>query len=64
MKADTTDVTASGDTDISVGGLTVSDRFMWRADCTLPYLENAVQWYVPCAKRVQTHVQPLQGCTL
>jgi len=40
----------SGDTDISVGGLTVSDRFISRADSTLPYLEYAVQRYVPCGK--------------
>ena len=39
MEADITDETVSGDTDISVGGLTVSDRFISRADCTLPYLE-------------------------
>jgi hypothetical protein len=51
ITADIIDETVSGDTDISVGGLTVSDRFISRADCTLPYLENAVQWYVPCAKR-------------
>ena len=50
MEADLTDETVSGDTDISVGGLTVSDRFISRADCTLPYLEYAVQRYVPCAK--------------
>jgi hypothetical protein len=47
---DMIDETVSGDTDISVGGLTVSDRFISRADCTLPYVEYAVQWYVPCAK--------------
>ena len=50
MEAHLTDETMSGDTDISVGGLTVSDRFISRADSTLPYLEYAVQWYVPCAK--------------
>ena len=50
MEAYTTDETVSGNTDISVGGLTVSERFISRADCTLPYLEGAVQWYVPCAK--------------
>ena len=52
-KADTTDETVSGDTDISIGGLTVSERFISRADCTLPYLEGAVQWYVLCAKCVK-----------
>jgi len=40
----------SGYTDISVGGLTVNDRFISRTACTLPYLEYAVQRYVPCAK--------------
>jgi hypothetical protein len=49
-KANLTDETVSGDMDISVGGLTVSDRFISRADCTLPYLKYAVQRYVPCAK--------------
>ena len=48
--ADTIYETVSGDTDIEVGGSTVSDRFISRADCTLPYLVDAVQWYVPCAK--------------
>jgi len=50
METELTDETVSGDTDISVGCLTVSDRFISRADCTLIYLEEAVQWYVPCAK--------------
>jgi hypothetical protein len=50
MEADLTGETVSGDTDISVGGLTVSDRFISRADWTVSYSENAVQWYVPCAK--------------
>ena len=50
MATELTDETVSGDTDISVGGLTVSGRFLSRADCTLPYLQDAVQWYVPCAK--------------
>jgi hypothetical protein len=50
ITADIIDERVSGDTDISVGGLTVSDSFISRADCTLPYLENAVQWYVPWAK--------------
>jgi hypothetical protein len=50
IKADLIDETVSADTDISVGGLTVSDRFISRAECTLPYLENAVQWYVSWAK--------------
>ena len=50
IQTDLTDETVSGDTDISVGGLTVSGRFISRADCTLPYLQDAVQWYVPCAK--------------
>ena len=43
MEADLTDETMSGDTDISVGGLTVSDRFISRADCTPPYSEYAVR---------------------
>jgi len=49
-EADLTDEIVSGDMDIAVGGLKVSDRFILRADCTLPYFEFAVQWYVPCAK--------------
>jgi len=53
METDLPDETVSGDTDISVGGLTVSDKFISRADCTLPYLQHAVQWYVPCAKRAK-----------
>jgi len=54
----------SGDTDISVGGLTVSDRFISRADCTLPYLEYAVQRYVPCAKCANTWTPLLRVYTL
>jgi len=50
MEAEFAYETLSGDKKISVGGLTVSDRFISRADCTLPYLEYAVQRYVPCAK--------------
>jgi hypothetical protein len=50
MEDDVTGETVSGDTDISVGGLTVSDRFISRADWTVSYFENAVHWYVPCAK--------------
>jgi len=38
---DTIEETVSGDKDIAVGRLTVSDRFISRADCTLPYLEYA-----------------------
>ena len=41
--ADKIEETVSGDTDIAVGGLTVSDRFILRADCTLPYLEYALK---------------------
>ena len=48
--ADIIYVTVSGDTDIAVGGLTVSYRFISRADCTLPYLEYELKWYVPYAK--------------
>ena len=50
MNSDLIDETVSGDTDIAVGGLAVSGRFVWRADCTVHYLENAINWYVPCAK--------------
>jgi hypothetical protein len=64
MEADLTDETVSGDMDIAVGGLTVSDRFISRADCTLPYFEFAVQWYVPCAKCENTWTALLRVCTL
>jgi len=47
-KVDITVETMSADTDIAVGGLTVSDKFIPRADCILPYLEYALKWYVPC----------------
>jgi len=50
MGTDLIDETVSGDTDISIGALTVRDKFMSRADCTLSYLQDAVQWYVPCPK--------------
>jgi len=64
MKADVTYKTVSGDTDISVGGLTVSDRFISRADCTLPYLQYAVQRYVPCAKTANPWTALLRVYTL
>jgi hypothetical protein len=44
MERDLTDETVSGDTGIAVGDLTVGERFISRAECTLPYFENAVQW--------------------
>jgi len=50
MEVDLIDEAVSGDTDISVGGLTVSERFISRADWTVSYIENSVQCYVPCAK--------------
>ena len=50
MGTDLIDETVSGNTDISVGGLTESDRFIFRSECTLPYLQDTVQWFVPCAK--------------
>ena len=50
MRTDLIDETVSGDTDISIGGLTVRDKFISRAECTLSYLQDAVQWYVPCPK--------------
>jgi hypothetical protein len=50
MEVEFSQETVSGGTDISVGGLTISDRFISRIDCILPYLVDAVQWYVPCAK--------------
>ena len=64
MKYDITYKTVSGDTDISVGGLTVSDRFISRADCTLPYLQYAVQRYVPCAKTANPWTALLRVYTL
>jgi len=50
MEDDLFDETVSGNTDISVGGLKVSERFKSRADWTVSYFENSVQFYVPCAK--------------
>jgi len=50
MEDDLIDETVSEDTDISVGGLTVSERFISRADWTVSYFENSVQFYVPYAK--------------
>jgi len=64
MEADLTDEIVSGDTNIAVGGLKVSDRFISRADCTLPYSEFAVQWYVPCAKCEKPWTALLRVCTL
>ena len=43
MEADLIDETVSGDTDISVGGLTVSERFISRADRTVSYLEYTLK---------------------
>ena len=43
IEADLIDETVSGDTDISVGGLTVSERFISRADRTVSYLEYTLK---------------------
>jgi hypothetical protein len=42
--------TAFGETDISVGGLLLSDQYKLSADFTVDYAEYATKWYVPCAK--------------
>jgi hypothetical protein len=42
--------TAFGETDVSVGGLLMRDNYKLSADFTVAYWENAVKWYVPCAK--------------
>jgi hypothetical protein len=64
MKANLIDETAHGDTDISVGGLTISDRFISRTDFTVPYAENVIKWYVPCAKYVSPCTNILKVYTL
>ena len=64
MEAELTDETVSGYTDTAVGGLKVINRFISRADCTLPYSEFAVQWYVPCAKCAKPWTALLSVCTL
>jgi hypothetical protein len=64
MEADLIDEIVSGDMDIAVGGLRVSDRFISRADCTLSYSEFPVQWYVPCAKCAKPSAALLRVYTL
>jgi hypothetical protein len=44
------DETAFGETDISIGGLVMSDKYELSADFTVAYAENVMKWYVPCAK--------------
>jgi hypothetical protein len=51
----------SGGTDIAVTVLAINDRFISRADCTLPYLEYALKWYVPCAKCANPWTALLKG---
>jgi hypothetical protein len=64
MKTNLIEETAFGETDLSVGGLTISDKFISSADFTVPYVENVIKWYVPCAKHSHPWTAILRVFTL